>query len=46
MITEPRLSVPAVLTDPVGERDVRWRSPGYEVVETSLEVTMYLSPKL
>jgi hypothetical protein len=22
-----------------------WHSPGYQVVETSLEVTMYLSPK-
>lgn len=23
----------------------RWQSPGYQVVETSLEVTMYLTPK-
>jgi hypothetical protein len=44
MMNEQRPSA-AVLADSAGERGPRWRSPGYEVVETSLEVTMYLSPK-
>ena len=25
------------------ESGVRWKTPGYQVVETSLEVTMYVS---
>lgn len=33
--------------DPDGARQgAAWSTPGYEVIETSLEVTMYLGPKL
>jgi len=34
-----------VVPDPATEPGTRWHTPGYLVVETSLEVTMYLSPK-
>jgi coenzyme PQQ precursor peptide PqqA len=42
-MTEQHVPVPE---DPPAEPGVRWRTPGYDVIETSLEVTMYLSPKL
>ncbi|ROO87173.1 coenzyme PQQ precursor peptide PqqA [Actinocorallia herbida] len=29
-----------------GQKSVCWRSPGYEVIETSMEVTMYFGGKL
>jgi len=42
-MTDQHLPVPA---DPATEPGARWRTPGFDVIETSLEVTMYLSPKL